>query len=447
MSSAIQSIHGGVLEDDLELQDFDLLRDGVPVNLEEAGPHAASHTEGGGDAVTITQNQVSGLAAALTAKASTASLLTHQNDAGNPHAVTKAQVGLSAVTNEAQIPLTQKGTANGVATLDSNGLVPSAQLPSFVDDVIEAANFAALPGTGTTGKIYVTLDDGKTYRWSGSAYVEISSSLALGETSSTAYRGDRGKTAYDHSQVIGNPHGVTKSNVGLGNVDNTSDVNKPVSTATQTALDGKANTSHNHTGVYQPADVDLDAWAGKTAPAGTVVGTTDVQTLTNKTLTSPTLTTPTLGTPASGNASNLTNIPVAQATGILPAANGGWGDAGVALTDFTCTVTKTGGSGTFTVGTVVAKRKTVGKLTFVRISATITAAGTGGTYIEMTLPVSGISGQWQWLGGGEFLNTGKGLNGIIVFDQTDKVRVRFYDNTFPASDSCLLHIEGWYENN
>lgn len=92
-----------------------------------------------------------------------------------------------------------KGAANGVAELDANGKVLTSQLPSFVDDVIEAENYAVLPNEGETGKIYVTLDDNKTYRWSGSAYVEISASLALGETDSTAYRGDRGKIAYDHA--------------------------------------------------------------------------------------------------------------------------------------------------------------------------------------------------------------------------------------------------------
>lgn len=66
--------------------------------------------------------------------------------------------------------------ADGIAGLDATGKVASAQLPSFVDDVVEAANFAALPGTGETSKIYVTLDDNKTYRWSGSVYVEISPS-------------------------------------------------------------------------------------------------------------------------------------------------------------------------------------------------------------------------------------------------------------------------------
>lgn len=95
------------------------------------------------------------------------------------------------------------GTAGGVAELDSNGKVPSAQLPSYVDDVLEYASVSAFPATGESGKIYVALDTNKTYRWSGSEYVEISPSLALGETSSTAYRGDRGKTAYDHATESG----------------------------------------------------------------------------------------------------------------------------------------------------------------------------------------------------------------------------------------------------
>jgi hypothetical protein len=69
-----------------------------------------------------------------------------------------------------------KGVAGGYASLDSSGKVPSAQLPSYVDDVVEGANLAAFPGSGETGKIYVALDTNKTYRWSGSAYVEISAS-------------------------------------------------------------------------------------------------------------------------------------------------------------------------------------------------------------------------------------------------------------------------------
>lgn len=68
------------------------------------------------------------------------------------------------------------GVANGVASLDASGLVPSTQLPSYVDDVLEYADLAAFPATGAMGKIYVAIDTGKTYRWSGSVYVEISAS-------------------------------------------------------------------------------------------------------------------------------------------------------------------------------------------------------------------------------------------------------------------------------
>lgn len=89
-----------------------------------------------------------------------------------------------------------------------NSLIPSKYLPSYVDDVLEYANLAAFPTTGESGKIYVTKDTNLTYRWSGSAYVEISKSLALGETSTTAYAGDKGKTLADNystlSETVGN---------------------------------------------------------------------------------------------------------------------------------------------------------------------------------------------------------------------------------------------------
>lgn len=210
------------------------------------------------------------------------SISSHTGNTSNPHSVTKAQVGLGNVENKSSTtirgeitksnvttalgytPLNQslKGSASGLAELDSNGKVPSSQLPSFVDDVVEgylsggkfykeSAHTTEI--SGESGKIYIDLPTGKTYRWSGSAFVVISETLALGETSSTAYRGDRGKTAYDHSQsthartdatkveasstngnikINGtetavythpsgtNPHGTTKSDVGLGNVGN-----------------------------------------------------------------------------------------------------------------------------------------------------------------------------------------------------------------------------------
>jgi len=108
-----------------------------------------------------------------------------------------------------------KGNANGYAPLDASAKVPAANLPSYVDDVVEYADFASLPASGETGIIYVTIDDNKTYRWTGTQYTVLSSSLALGETSSTAYRGDRGKTAYDHSLLTaGNPHAVTFAALG-----------------------------------------------------------------------------------------------------------------------------------------------------------------------------------------------------------------------------------------
>lgn len=98
------------------------------------------------------------------------------------------------------------------------GTIAAANLPSFVDDVLEGyygpdgvfyKNYDTSTKkysnayTGETGKIYVNLNSNKTYRWSGSAYVVISETIALGETSSTAYRGDRGKAAYDHAAAKG----------------------------------------------------------------------------------------------------------------------------------------------------------------------------------------------------------------------------------------------------
>lgn len=87
----------------------------------------------------------------------------------------------------------QIGAFNGVAGLDAAGKVPSSQLPSYVDDVLEYDSRSTFPGMGLSGIIYIAKDTNLTYRWSGSAYVEISQSLALGETSSTAYAGDKGK--------------------------------------------------------------------------------------------------------------------------------------------------------------------------------------------------------------------------------------------------------------
>ena len=101
------------------------------------------------------------------------------------------------------IAVTQKGAANGVAELDSSGKVPSTQLPSYVDDVLEYTAKSNFPSTGEAGKIYVDTSTNLTYRWGGSAYTEISPSIALGTTSSTAFRGDYGNTAYTHANAKG----------------------------------------------------------------------------------------------------------------------------------------------------------------------------------------------------------------------------------------------------
>ena len=79
------------------------------------------------------------------------------------------------------------GVANGMASLDASGKVPADQLPSFVDDVVEVANISAAPETGESGKIYVALDTGKCYRWSGTMYVEISSSDVVTASDKNGY--------------------------------------------------------------------------------------------------------------------------------------------------------------------------------------------------------------------------------------------------------------------
>ena len=208
--------------------------------------------------------------------------LTDSNIAATNVVVKSNTVGLikndGDIDTNTYIPTTQKGAVNGVAELDATGKVPSNQLPSYVDDVVDGyyydsthfyeqkvvnAYYNTLDGkfyedsgyttiivpvvgyiykdintsntytwdastlsyitatptsiTGESGKIYISVDTDIQYRWSGSAFAALGGALQLGETSSTAYRGDRGKTAYDHSQITNgtNPHGTTANNVNL----------------------------------------------------------------------------------------------------------------------------------------------------------------------------------------------------------------------------------------
>lgn len=107
------------------------------------------------------------------------------------------KAGDTTITNSLNAFISTKGQPGGLAELDSTGKVPAAQLPSYVDDVLEFSTKAQFPQTGETGKIYVAKDTNLTYRWTGTQYLEISQSLALGETPSTAYPGDKGKANRD----------------------------------------------------------------------------------------------------------------------------------------------------------------------------------------------------------------------------------------------------------
>lgn len=202
-----------------------------------------------------------------TAKASgdnaQSNLNAHKLNISNPHEVTKAQVGLGNVTNDAQVKRSEMGVAGGVATLDEDGKVPSSQLPSYVDDIVdvyatyEKSTTGVLSNivlysdagktklvTGEAGKIYQNVEEGEPgyqFRWTGSVFSQTgASSLIIGEVAGTAFDGARGKTVesslQSHKNDKNNPHEVTKTQIGLGNVDNTSDANKPVSTAQAAAI-------------------------------------------------------------------------------------------------------------------------------------------------------------------------------------------------------------------
>ena len=139
--------------------------------------------------------------------------------------ITPANIGLGNLTNDAQVKRSEMGVAGGVATLGTDGKVPAAQLPSYVDDVLEFDKKASFPATGEAGKIYVAKDTNLTYRWSGSTYVEISVSLALGETSSTAYAGDKGKALADRlttaeGNITSNDGDITALQTRATNLEN-----------------------------------------------------------------------------------------------------------------------------------------------------------------------------------------------------------------------------------
>lgn len=91
-------------------------------------------------------------------------------------------ITINAEDSTPRIAASEKGAVNGVATLDAAGKVPADQLPSYVDDVKEFENKAAFPKTGEADKIYVDIDTGSIYRWSGTQYIQINASVASADT-------------------------------------------------------------------------------------------------------------------------------------------------------------------------------------------------------------------------------------------------------------------------
>lgn len=244
---------------------------------------------------------------------------------GNPHKVTKSDVGLGNVENKSSatirgeitssnvttalgytpskndhthsyIPMSEKGVASGVATLDTTGKVPSSQLPSYVDDVIEGYYLSgkfyktnSTSGTvitGETGKIYVDLGARKTYRWSGSSYAVISETLSLGETSSTAYAGDKG--AANANAIV-----VLEEKVGEDSVANQIDnaIVNHTHTVSHTPAGTVVSKSITPAGtVSQPTFTGSAVTSGESSAKTTVYSITDVGTLPSHTYTAPSLT-------------------------------------------------------------------------------------------------------------------------------------------------------------
>ena len=232
--------------------------------------------------------------------------------------------------------ITGLGAANGIATLDSNGQVPSTQLPSYVGDVLEYMNVAAFPTTGVAGKVYVETTGNTTYRWGGTAYVKITS----GEVSSVA-----GKTG----AVT-----LTKADVGLSNVDNTADSSKSVASASKlttartiggVSFDGTAainlpgvNTAGNQNTSGNAATTTKLQTARTLAISGAVTGTatsfdgsaniaiatTEVDGSKISTGTIPAARIPTLNQSTTGNASTASKLGTARSVTFSGGATGSY---------------------------------------------------------------------------------------------------------------------------
>ena len=224
------------------------------------------------------------------------------------------------------IPLSLKGAANGVAELDGSGKVPYSQIPSIDELSQDAVNTALVAGTGITktyndgaNTITVAVDTSVIATKAELAEVSqdsINDALVAGEGLNKTYDDVNNLITIDidstvatltgtqtltnktlTSPVINTPTGIVKADVGLSNVDNTSDADKPVSTAQAAADTAVANNAANALSAHESSTTNVHGIADTAA----LVTTSGSQTLTSKTLTSPALTgTPTAPTATAG---------------------------------------------------------------------------------------------------------------------------------------------------
>lgn len=225
-------------------------------------------------------NYVDGVTSNIQAQLNNKAAITHNHAAS---AITSGTFSLD------RIPTITDAKISGLSASKLTGTIPSANLPSYVDDVVEGATTSDFPETGEAGKIYVATSTNKTYRWSGTSYVEISASLALGTTSSTAFRGDYGNTAYQHATAKGsafasglykittNAQGhvtaataVTKADItGLGipaqdtNTNTTYTLSKSGSTITLSGSDGNSTSVTDANTTYSLGSFGITATAAE----------------------------------------------------------------------------------------------------------------------------------------------------------------------------------------
>jgi hypothetical protein len=207
--------------------------------------------------------------------------------ASHTHSISQVTGLQTALDNK--LDDSQKGAANGLAELDATGKVPSAQLPSYVDDVLEYAAAANFPATGETGKLYVALDTNDVYRWSGSAYVKVSDAVSsadqatkLATARTISLSGDvSGSTSFDGSAnvsitatVADNSHNHTASNISdfteavqdiigadvVGSGAISVSYNDTTGDTTITHVDTSSQASVNNSGATFIQDVTLDTY-------------------------------------------------------------------------------------------------------------------------------------------------------------------------------------------